>query len=153
MVLQKANGKRYIGNYQIGKTSLIMTMSGNPNHIIGNGFEAQTSGAMIDGPYTIQYLARRFDIQQYFNSADDQVIFFIDVEGFGCFNRGNEKETQALFSKLCTPLISISSIVICPSELNGDQSSMNQITSILRFNDFAINTMNEKGDLICTKFF
>ena len=149
--LKKANGKfiRFVvlvGGYQKGKTSFIALTTGNDKHEFGNGENAKTIGALLDGPYTIPELAHRWRIKKYEDIDDDESIFFIDIEGFGSFNRGNaENQMKAFYSKLCAPFIAISSNIIFLLERNESSYSVMHIISALKFGNFAIKCFDGKN--------
>lgn len=150
-ILKQANGKFirfivFIGGFQKGKTSFISLITGNDKHKIGNGSDSETIGATIDGPFTIHTLAKRWQINKLQNIKEDEALFFVDIEGFGWFNRGeSEAQIKAFYSKLCGPLIAISSSILFLVNENENFFSIDQIVSTLRFGEFAIQNVDKEN--------
>ncbi|KAK8878425.1 hypothetical protein M9Y10_005198 [Tritrichomonas musculus] len=121
-----------IGGYQKGKTSLIKIITGNKFHRVGNGEDEETNGVFLDGPY---------------DNFDQEVsIFFADIEGFGSYNRGSVDELNTFYSKLCAPLIAISSCIIFLADLNESRESINQIYSALKLGYFKLNQNHHENN-------
>ncbi|KAK8843605.1 hypothetical protein M9Y10_024664 [Tritrichomonas musculus] len=149
-LLELANGRHIkivivIGSYQIGKTSFISLISGNSGHQIGNGYDEETIGATFDGPFSASQISNRWNIPDYENIEfeSDDAIFFVDIEGFGSYRRGNFVESQNFFTKLVAPLIAISSCVVLIANLNENSATLNQLISAFRFGDFCFRIGNE----------
>lgn len=110
-VLKLTNGRplRFvviIGGYQNGKTSFIALTLGNKLHKIG---DEETDGVYIDGLLTVREIAQKWNLNEFQSLDKDELIFFIDIEGFNGQRRGEtDTESQIFFTKLSTPFISIS---------------------------------------------
>lgn len=144
-VLRKAEGKKivcvqFLGGYQQGKSSTISYITGNTKNHIGDGINEETRGIWVDGPYTIQEIAQRFNIAGYSDRPDDNAIFFIDCEGSGGFDAGQTQiANQLIMQKLDIPFISISSCVVYLANRNESKASVENLASVLKFKAFASN--------------
>lgn len=142
--IRRAEGKNIFffsihGGYQKGKSSTIAYMFGNKNYKFGDGRNETTVGATIDGPYSIKNLLEKWDLEINYNVSDDDVLFVIDIEGWGGSLRGQYGEF--IYSKLSTVFIPISDIVILLSDPQEQYNSMSNILSSMNLNNHESNVV------------
>lgn len=93
-VFKSSNGRKALlfmtfGNYQVGKSTFLRTITGNRAFYSGKGEETSTLGLLIDGPYkkddlSIQIFDSYYKAEMEKIKIDDDVdIFFIDSQGIG----------------------------------------------------------------------
>lgn len=105
-----------IGNYQIGKSSLIKLLTLDAEIIHGDGAKEQTTGALIYGPYLYNEIRTRFGMTKIDKNIH---IYFIDTEGICGFRIGDDPTlNRLLLTQILAPYIAISPIGLLMHESN-----------------------------------
>lgn len=127
------------GMFQTGKTTTLKAITRNVAHVVGQGYEEETNGVWIDGPYEIDTLIREYGFEPKVDlGSSSPHVYFLDIEGLcGFKNASNSNEAKILYQSIAIPFIGLSCFNIIMFRQNESQDTLENIFSSLQISDLS----------------